>query len=864
MIRALTIVVMLSACTSFEELDRGVCGNGLIEAGEDCDSSADSCVRCAVVCGAAADCPTADYTCGVDGLCHAPGGGLAKPVAAGTFQVNDLQITDVDHDAIGDVVGSSRTSIVVRHGAPTGALIEVDSLVTPSQTGPAAFGDIDGDGSLDVTIVTPDGLVSYTSPYDTLSPLAVQSVQFDQAGGVFGFRKLFRVNDLVLGAFVADPQQDKLYLAVVDLLFPDRAVFVEPCGVRNGSTSAAAFKPATVDVYQVNQDGTLGADIVVAMRSGTAGKLCVMSIHKDFLVDAEVADVTPLNAVTPTAPLVLADLDADGDACPGLVNASGGAAALRYWDGAMSLGRCTARVNTTATGAALPTIPVASPVVGRLPLVPAVFGRAPDALVLGDGVFSLVPGDKFEINYYSPRQLGGVAHGDLDGDGTVDGVLVPATEDDLDVLLRTETLIPGYQLIRIDTASRVTELAIDDFDGNGIYDIAYLEQLTDHQRLMAAYGTSDRPLDPIELGSFDNTAQLTRVHFPDSIDFLSLAADLAVLQIPAAGPSITLLHGSAQRTMLAYYDPRPSDLPDQLLLRGAVVGKFAPSPSASPELNDVVTFAAEVDKPVEAWPLVGMPTGPSGTSTTSIQLTGFQTCATSTTDATCVLDATYIAVPASPTRDLVIAVDRSDTPRVALFDPANVSGGVLAAMPVPALQAKIATGTTVRSLAVADLDGDGGSDLIATFRPRRGEPGRGAVIVCELDAGVPRTCEDVLPKIAALTAETEFCADAAVGRISYRDSLAPTSSSLSLVVACRDTGSTLYRAVRTDDGFDITSLAHTNDALTAVRVGDVTGDGVDDVIAIAGESGAQALVVYPQCSSRTLESCSRGDQGGAP
>ena len=77
--------LLFVGCTDFAAIDRGVCGNGLLESGEDCDSSDATCVRCAVTCSTSRDCPSTDYTCGVDGLCHAPGGGLAQPRTAGSF-----------------------------------------------------------------------------------------------------------------------------------------------------------------------------------------------------------------------------------------------------------------------------------------------------------------------------------------------------------------------------------------------------------------------------------------------------------------------------------------------------------------------------------------------------------------------------------------------------------------------------------------------------------------------------------------------------------------------------------------------------------------------------------------------------------
>ena len=41
-------------------------------------------------------------------------------------------------------------------------------------------------------------------------------------------------------------------------------------------------------------------------------------------------------------------------------------------------------------------------------------------------------------------------------------------------------------------------------------------------------------------------------------------------------------------------------------------------------------------------------------------------------------------------------------------------------------------------------------------------------------------------------------------------------------------------------------------------VGDVTGDGVPDLIGIAGGDAGKALIVYPQCGSRDLAGLGKG------
>ena len=110
-----------------------------------------SCVRCAVVCTTTADCPTTDYTCGVDGLCHAPGGAL---VAAARRRARSRSTTVASPISI-TTASATRSACRARRSScatatPSAPLSRVESIVTPSQTGPAAFGDLDGDGTLDV------------------------------------------------------------------------------------------------------------------------------------------------------------------------------------------------------------------------------------------------------------------------------------------------------------------------------------------------------------------------------------------------------------------------------------------------------------------------------------------------------------------------------------------------------------------------------------------------------------------------------------------------------------------------------------------------------------------------------------------
>jgi len=184
-----------------------------------------------VTCDAVDDCPSGAYACGNDGFCHAPGGQLAEPSAPVTFQADDLRITDLDRDGAGDVIGVSKTSIIVRKGDAAGTLAATTSFVTPAQSGPPAFGDLDGDGTIDVTLATPDGIALLTSRFGTLSPVAIESPIFDEQGQPLDFLRLFQVSPVELGGVIFS--EGAVQLVVVTLVGENPTLSVAlPCGLR--------------------------------------------------------------------------------------------------------------------------------------------------------------------------------------------------------------------------------------------------------------------------------------------------------------------------------------------------------------------------------------------------------------------------------------------------------------------------------------------------------------------------------------------------------------------------------------------------------------------------------------------------------
>lgn len=872
----------LAGCTSFEPIERGVCGNGLVEVGEDCDSDDASCLRCAVSCRDDSDCPSSAYACGTDGTCHAPSGSLGAPVPAGAFQVDDIAVTDIDRDGIGDAIGVSSTSIAIRYGDPGARLSRSESVLTPPHSSPPALGDLDGDGATDIALYASDGLVAYGSRFGTLAPMSARSALVDTVGGNdIDLRKAFQLSRFTIGAFAVDDTQGGI-VAIVVIDFLGNFIGAVPCGGRIGTITDAQLPMENVDVYKVSDTDS----VVSFVTEGASRELCVMALHKPLIGNWTITDITPGNAAPPMKKPILVDLEADADKCPGLVNTDAGAPGLRYWDGAKtspsSGGACTLTPVASPAGAPLQaaTGNAANIAVGRVPLVPAFGAFAADMLVMSDGVYAYLPGASggFGQLYRSERRLGGADFADLDGDGQVDAALIAQSEDDVEVLFRRPNslipALPGYVVFRVDTASRVVATKIGDFDGNGRLDLALVEQLADHQRMLVSYGDQSYLSPAVSIAVFPSVLSLATLPFGGAEDQAAITDDLLVLQPPPPGQtstSITLLLGSTLGTMVPFFDPRIDDDPDmggpmvseqdRLQLTNVVIGRFGGATTEGP--RDLVAVGVDSrDTPQSGpvlWRMPGTDSGPDSTEVPARDTNGLADCAKSIGTGLCVREARYLAWPISDDADAVIAIDRANPPHAVRFDPA-VSGVATSLAPVADA---LPSGVVVREMVPGDFDGDGAPELVVVGGPRTANSTASVVLVCAMNGAMATSCVDRVQPLTLAAAELgvtlRACIDAAPARMTFHDRATEPSLSHDLIVACREDrgGSAIFR-MSGPDGEDVTMLARSTRTVDRLHVGDVTGDGIDDLLVVEGESGAQSLVVFPQCSSRDQAVCAGG------
>lgn len=858
--KALLLVALVAGCTDFQTIDLGVCGNGVVEPGEDCDSADDSCQACKLLCSPTVACP-AGYGCGVDGVCGAPGGQLTEGGALDSLSVRDLRVTDLDKDGTSDLIGLSATSLIERYGDRVAPLARGVSLLTAEQTGAAGFGDLDGDGSLDVMIPTPDGLVGYQSRYGTPSPLQVPFT----VTGVSGKAQLvgvFPLQALVFGVLTYDTATPnaRVLLSIVDLRETAAPIPHVLCDL---AAKAGDVELAGIDVYDASKGSEAQYVVGIPATIGGVRKECVLSIRVDpnpndaklGVSSQTIYTLTPAALAVPDK-AVLANLDFFGtaDPCPSLLvqDHTTSDLLLAAYDGshtgAGNAAQCTL---ATKPGNGFPLIldskantrlPASSHLIGRIPLVPQIsIGFGADALVTDRNFFIYAVNAGYSF-YESQRTLKGVASGDVNGDGQTDAVLIPATDDDLDVVLRAHTADgDGYVLYRLDTAAAADTVQVADFDGNGYNDIAYTEIAGDHRRLMVAYSNAAGIQPPTEQATFPTVEQMTPINVPSSLDLLSRCVDLLVTTSGgSAGELLTLLEGSPNPTLTPVYDPRPGGA--TWTLRDVSIGRFSVDGTI-----DVfpLGWTPDAGGRVKGFPVANTPIGLVGDHAHDIDMLGFADCQTISATSAQLCDDGDTTTVSVGSYDVVIGIDEHSVGGLLDPNPANMTSSITAQLfPLP----DVTKGVRVHNMLTADLDNDGALELIATFAKPDGTTG--AVVHCELSmGGMPSHCVDMGDAIRAFDPAVTSCFDAAVGRFAFQGPTDTPPAGSDLVVACLAGSTTsLYRYAPDKT---VSLLLATDKAKPVfLRSGDFDGDGAIDLALVHGAPGAQTLTFFHQCTSR--------------
>jgi hypothetical protein len=797
MTRSIAFIVALAACHDLPPIDRGVCGNRVIEIGEDCDAgeATPACIACRFACstadiiaGAPSSCPTG-YVCGVDDTCAAPSGYLRPGQAtAGMGDADPIAIGDVDGDLIGDLVGARPPlhEVVIRPGSQAGDLSAITRRHMPSGGRPL-FDFVDDRGApyptLDTVLPIAGGVVTYVG-------VAGGWAQFPHASAAVPFD----ADSDVATATVLDGFGFPFEVLVVGKQSSGFAVGM----LSGGGLSLCGQMPTTGKLIGGIATARAALSVVEWFAVAHSEVVCVYAYHQGAWQMIPVslgAGQVLLDEGTP----VLGDAGF-ADNCPDL------------YLPVTNNGLRTTAVVTFAPGGPYgcqPTGPATVP----FPDNPALVLDAVD--MNDDGTDELISDGGIPFVGPLPRTWTHADAIDVNRDGLVDVVGIVAGEYGVDVLIAS--IYGGGLLVvtpfRIDTFGAVKSFGTGDFDGDGFGDIVIFDLMPelapvspDLATQWVSYGKPDGgPGDVVFTGAYTGFLSSTRIDTGIAGEGLDAANDLVVVNRDPGGTYVSLGFGRSDRTFVSplLVDRMSSSA---TLFAGQLDG--ADGIDLAGWFMPVFDFGDPLPLVPTPWYATADPYGHLGSVADPSQLP---------------MMARYAVLPRA-SGDVVIAIEPSPSePHVIQ---AFVDGGTTRSAPV-ALQ------HAVEGFAVADVDGDGTSDLLAA--------GTTPTLV--------RVSDDMVVSSATLDdARLAGCTDFEAIDLgaTYNDATVVAS----VIGWCDGTLRAVYFTGA--DAYQVRDLAFEVKP-GKLAVGDVDGDWIDDVV--VHDPASQQTWLYRQCPSRDTTEC---------
>jgi len=523
LLKVLAFGASCTSCADLSLLQTGICGNFVIDPGEDCDGhpleNGTACVKpgepneCRQVCNESVVCPTG-WGCGHDGVCRQASGDFAALGETIPFATEiRMYPGDFDGDHATDLLLLGHENSIgtrpARIAYANPATASVDMRILPTNFGLPGVGKIESDdGTADIAFGTSDGV-------SLLQGTPNRTIEF----GVFPYFTVpngapFRL--VSLDVFPDAPGDE--FIALMEQT-PGQTTIHSLSG---SSLEPLMTLPSSLDV--LNQVGRGKFDesapceqLVFAVR-GANGVLVYSPCRTDGTSGWNKA-ATPTSIALPVGftvdkGVLVADVDLDGHT--DLLIETNGKPQVAWGLGDGSF--VSSKSNGAPNVAGPYTMPVGSQ--GEFPLVAADFNA--DQLidfVLPHGLFTSKNGNYSFVyeNFGAAWTTAIIA--DLNDNGFADVIAGSAEAIDFTFLNNAGGGI--FNPSTLPTNGPISALTVADFDGDLINDVALVESYlggNNEQRsnISVGFGRSHGPpSDPVTIGQSENVTELVHARVPD-------------------------------------------------------------------------------------------------------------------------------------------------------------------------------------------------------------------------------------------------------------------------------------------------------------------------------------------------------------
>lgn len=847
--------LLVAACSNLPPAELDACGDGIVEPerGEDCDREGAGCgapdtpQACRLTCVTSADCP-ATAACGPGGVCAVPDGRL-RHAGDQAWTAPFLLVGDTTGGGDPELVGLDDIAIDVRVGGPGAEFGAADPIPNLPILDQPRLTDLTGDGRADVAMSVGIGIHVLTGDPDALLAPTFQAALPVPSTGALLASSIPYVSEgrlpatSVAIALRVPPSPDCAAPAGCEALLLGDAGAGLPSALDRlaGDRLAWARRPGpageqhvTIVLPFVDDPAVIGDQSAVWIAHG---QLAIS--HPPPLPETEtIAIVGPYPIAQ--GRVLAADLaDLDGDGLADLLvtaEAADGAIALLFGKG-------------RADASFAPPVELRARAAGTLDPLEALPPAIAWGDLDGDGKADMIGAQfalslsclggacAFDVLAFVDQPWTHAAVSDLNGDGRADLIATRAAGSNVDVLLGTG--VAGFWNDASFTApGEVGVMRTGDFDGNGLGDVAMSVATGDPgagAAIAVAFGRAfTRPDPPVRMGAIGDVVTLEPVLAPAPGRF-DVVDDLLVITDRGGERRGAILFGSTSQRLIAPLlpgdDPTlPDGTPGIDLVDAVVAVQSAPGAGATlaalvttvhertglPLVNSLRFFAADAD---------GVLTEHYGGALGTL--------------AFALRDARWTTIPGTADQPpLVVGADAEG--RVVTV-PIEGCPDDCHALPARWLVTSDG-GARATALITADLDHQGPRDLVGLADG--GAAGPGELVVWRGGAGTAE--RTTLP--AGLVPLSVAAITTAVGQ--------PAT----LVIAARGTGDAARGGVlvAVPDGsgryptvVDATAaglIDRPEQAAVQVESADVDGDGLDDLIVVAGVDPRtpRSLAVYTQ------------------